>query len=56
VANGANIASLDHFQKRASFVRNPRDGFHQPGHPYRMRPAQLRESGTAPWLGEHTPR
>ena len=56
VANGSNIASLDHFRERGSFVRNPRDGFHQPGHPYRMRPAQLRQPQPAPRLGEHTER
>ncbi len=56
VANGANITSLDHFQERGSFVRNPRDGFLQPGHPYRMGPAQLREPGPAPRLGQHTAR
>jgi len=56
VANGANITSLDHFQERGSFVRNPRDGFQQPGHPYRMRPAQLRRPQPAPRLGEHTAR
>ena len=54
VANGADVASLDHFQQRGSFVRNPRDGFLQPGHPYRMRPAQLRQPAPAPRLGEHT--
>ena len=54
VANGANIASLEHFAERGSFVRNPRDGFQQPDHPYRMRPAQLRRPGPAPRLGEHT--
>ncbi len=54
VANGANITSLDHFQERGSFVRNPRDGFQQPSHPYRMRPAQLRQPQPAPRLGEHT--
>ena len=31
---------MDHFAERGSFVRNPRDGFQQPGHPYRMRPAR----------------
>ena len=56
VANGGNIASLDHFQERGSFVRNPRDGFHQPGHPYRMQPAQLQPPRPAPRLGEHTAR
>ena len=54
VANGANIASLDHFRERGSFVCNPRGGFRQPGHPYRMRPARLRRPGPAPLLGEHT--
>jgi crotonobetainyl-CoA:carnitine CoA-transferase CaiB-like acyl-CoA transferase len=54
VANGANIAWLDHFQARGSFVTNPRDGFIQPGPPYRMKPAQLRPPQPAPRLGEHT--
>ncbi len=54
VANGANIDSLDHFQARGSFVTNPRDGFRQPGPPYRMTPAQLRQPQPAPRLGEHT--
>jgi crotonobetainyl-CoA:carnitine CoA-transferase CaiB-like acyl-CoA transferase len=54
VANGANVAALEHFQERGSFMHNPRDGFQQPGHPYRMRPAKLREPGQAPRLGEHT--
>lgn len=54
VANGANIVGLDHFVDRGSFQRNPRDGFQQPGHPYRLRPAQLRQPGVAPSLGEHT--
>ena len=42
VANGANVESLDQFQARGSFIANPRDGFSQPGPPYRMQPAQLR--------------
>jgi crotonobetainyl-CoA:carnitine CoA-transferase CaiB-like acyl-CoA transferase len=54
VANGANIDSLDHFQARGSFVTNPRDGFSQPGHPYRMEPARLRPPQPSPRLGEHT--
>jgi crotonobetainyl-CoA:carnitine CoA-transferase CaiB-like acyl-CoA transferase len=54
VANGANIVALEHFRERGSFVRNPRDGFHQPGHPYRMRPAQLLPPQPPPRLGEHT--
>lgn len=54
VANGANVTSFDQFVQRGSFVRNPRDGFQQPSHPYRMRPAQLRGPHPAPRLGEHT--
>ncbi len=54
VANGANVESLDHFQARASFIANPRDGFTQPGPPYRMQPARLRSPQPAPRLGEHT--
>lgn len=54
VANGANVTSFDQFVARGSFVHNPRDGFQQPDHPYRMRPARLRPPHPAPRLGEHT--
>jgi crotonobetainyl-CoA:carnitine CoA-transferase CaiB-like acyl-CoA transferase len=54
VANGANVASLDHFVERGSFVVNPRDGFTQPGPPYRTKPQLLRAPQAAPRLGEHT--
>lgn len=54
VANGANVASLDHFVERGSFVRGPGDRFVQPGHPYRLHPAPLRGPLPAPRLGEHT--
>jgi crotonobetainyl-CoA:carnitine CoA-transferase CaiB-like acyl-CoA transferase len=54
VANGANVAGLDHFVDRGSFVTNPRDGFDQPGHPYRTTPPVLRAPEPAPRLGEHT--
>ncbi len=54
VANGANITELEQFQHRHSFVANPRDGFQQPGHPYRMQPAKLVPPQPAPRLGEHT--
>ncbi len=54
VANGANVDSLDHFVARGSFITNPRDGFTQPAHPYRMSPATLRSPEPAPRLGEHT--
>jgi crotonobetainyl-CoA:carnitine CoA-transferase CaiB-like acyl-CoA transferase len=56
VANGANVAHLDHFRERRSFVRNPRDGFLQPSHPYRLRPVALRAFSPAPRLGQHTAR
>lgn len=56
VANGANMAALDHFRERGSFVANPRDGFLQPSHPYRIQPARLRPPQPAPRLGEHTAR
>jgi crotonobetainyl-CoA:carnitine CoA-transferase CaiB-like acyl-CoA transferase len=54
VANGANVAGLDHFVERGSFVTNPRDGFDQPGHPFRTTPPLLRAPEPAPRLGEHT--
>lgn len=54
VANGANVTGLDHFVERGSFVVNPRDGFSQPGHPYRTSPMVLRAPEPAPRLGEHT--
>jgi crotonobetainyl-CoA:carnitine CoA-transferase CaiB-like acyl-CoA transferase len=54
VANGANITELEQFQHRGSFVVNPRDGFSQPGPPYRLQPATLVEPQPAPRLGEHT--
>lgn len=54
VANGANVETLDHFVERGSFVANPRDGFTQPGPPYRTQPALLRAPKPAPRLGEHT--
>ncbi|TFV56967.1 CoA transferase [Mycobacterium sp. PS03-16] len=54
VANGQNVTGLDHFVARGTFVRNPRDGFTQPGPPYRLSPAVLRAAAPAPRLGEHT--
>ena len=54
VANGANVESLDHFVERGSFVANPRDGFTQPGPPYRTQPELLQQPKAAPRLGEHT--
>ena len=56
VANGANVTELDHFAARRSFVSDPRHGYLQPAHPYRMQPALLRAPSPAPRLGEHTER
>jgi crotonobetainyl-CoA:carnitine CoA-transferase CaiB-like acyl-CoA transferase len=54
VGNGANVALFDQFVARGTFVTNPRDGFTQPGPPYRTEPALLRDPQPAPRLGEHT--
>lgn len=54
VGNGANVTTFDHYQERGVFVRNPRDGFIQPGHPYRFSRSALRAPQPAPRLGEHT--
>jgi crotonobetainyl-CoA:carnitine CoA-transferase CaiB-like acyl-CoA transferase len=54
VANGANAPTMEHFEARGTFLRNPRDGFLQPDHPYRLQPARLRPMQSAPCLGEHT--
>lgn len=54
VANGETVATLDHYVERGSFVTNPRDGFTQPGPPYRLNPPVLRTPQPAPRLGEHT--
>ncbi|MGI5451701.1 CoA transferase [Streptomyces sp. CA-249302] len=54
VVNGANAPAMDHLDARGTFVRNPRDGFLQPGPPYRLTPPVLRPPEPAPRLGEHT--
>lgn len=54
VGNGENVTAMDHFVERGSFVTNPRDGFTQPAHPYRISPAMLQPPRGAPRLGEHT--
>ncbi len=54
VGNGANVTSFDQFVERGTFVANPRDGFTQPGPPFRTTPTLVREPQPAPRLGEHT--
>ncbi|MGV0790011.1 CoA transferase [Mycolicibacterium sp. XJ2] len=54
VGNGATITGFDQFVERGTFVTNPRDGFTQPGAPYRTTPSLLRAPLPAPRLGEHT--
>ncbi len=54
VGNGENVTSFDQFIARGTFVPNPRDGFTQPGPPYRTSPQLLRAPQPAPRLGEHT--
>ncbi len=54
VGNGANITSFDQFAERGAFVTNPRDGFTQPGPPFRAMPSLGRAPRAAPRLGEHT--
>lgn len=54
VGNGANVTSFDQFVERGAFVTNPRDGFTQPGPPYRTAPPLMRAPQPAPRLGEHT--
>jgi len=54
VGNGENVTAMDHFVERNAFTTNPRDGFVQPNHPYRLSGATLRSPSPAPRLGEHT--
>ncbi|MET7768477.1 CoA transferase [Nocardia sp. NPDC005366] len=54
VAHGANVTEMDHHQARDFFTTNPRDGFTQPGPPFRTSPPLLREPEPAPGIGEHT--
>jgi crotonobetainyl-CoA:carnitine CoA-transferase CaiB-like acyl-CoA transferase len=56
VGNGANVTAFDQFVERGAFVANPRDGFAQPGPPYRTTPSLVRPPQAAPRLGEHTDR
>ena len=54
VGNGENVTAFDQFVERGTFVTNPRDGFTQPGPPYRTTPALVGPPRPAPRLGEHT--
>ena len=54
VGNGATVTSFDQFIDRNAFVTNPRDGFTQPGPPYRTTPSLVRAPQPAPRLGQHT--
>jgi crotonobetainyl-CoA:carnitine CoA-transferase CaiB-like acyl-CoA transferase len=54
VGNGQNVTAMDHFVERGAFTTNPRDGFVQPNHPYRLSGIDLRPQSPAPRLGEHT--
>jgi crotonobetainyl-CoA:carnitine CoA-transferase CaiB-like acyl-CoA transferase len=54
VGNGENVTSMDHYRQRNAFTENPRDGFTQPSHPYRLSGVELRAPTPAPRLGEHT--
>jgi crotonobetainyl-CoA:carnitine CoA-transferase CaiB-like acyl-CoA transferase len=54
VGNGENVTTMDHFVDRGAFTTNPRDGFVQPAHPYRLGGVTLRPFASAPRLGEHT--
>ncbi|MGH3641084.1 MAG: CoA transferase [Mycobacterium sp.] len=54
VGNGENVTSMDHYVERGAFTTNPRDGFTQPSHPYRLSGVVLRPPAPAPRLGEHT--
>jgi crotonobetainyl-CoA:carnitine CoA-transferase CaiB-like acyl-CoA transferase len=53
VSQGSTIADDVQFRFRGTFRTNPRDGFTQPGPPYRLHPDVLRGPEPAPRLGEH---
>ncbi|RDI45098.1 CaiB/BaiF CoA-transferase family protein [Nocardia mexicana] len=54
IVHGANATEMDQHVARKAFTVNPREGFLQPGPPYRTTPGLLREPRPAPRLGEHT--
>jgi crotonobetainyl-CoA:carnitine CoA-transferase CaiB-like acyl-CoA transferase len=51
IVNGADAASYEHFQQRATFVPNPTDGVTNPRPAYRFSSATLRPPEPAPRLG-----
>lgn len=53
IANGANLADIEHLRTRRCFVKNPRDGVLNPRAPFRFSSAGLRGPEPAPRLGEH---
>lgn len=53
VANGANVTDFEHFQERATFVDNARDGAKNPRPPFRLSSGSLRRPSPAPKVGEH---
>jgi crotonobetainyl-CoA:carnitine CoA-transferase CaiB-like acyl-CoA transferase len=52
ITNGANGSTWAHFRERGTFVANPKDGFTNPGPPFRLGTGSLRAPGAAPRLGE----
>ncbi len=54
IGNGKSLPQEDHFRQRDFFAANPRDGFVQPGPPYRFSPPLQPPAAAPPRLGEHT--
>ncbi len=54
IGNGASLPQEEHFRQRNFFATNPRDGFVQPGFPYRFSPAVQPAPAPPPRFGEHT--
>jgi crotonobetainyl-CoA:carnitine CoA-transferase CaiB-like acyl-CoA transferase len=54
IGSGESLPQEAHFREREFFETNPRDGFVQPGRPYRFTPPLQPSPAPAPRLGEHT--
>ena len=52
IANGADVARIDHLRAREAFVRNPRDGVTNPRPPFRFETVPVRPPEPAPGLGD----